>query len=220
MELAVILSGAAIVAHLLAYALYLWLVCRRPPERAEAAGRWSVFNVRPDPKAASWLPWIYIAALNSTSFHSMTNDWLKAMPMFTPVLGCLAVTVATAWLKRWGTMPLTDLTSFAVAIAATTVWAVSREAQYANLSLQLAAIISFAPIILGLLRRTDRENPLPWLVFSAAYLLNGSVVVLRWSGHWQDAVALSVDFSGHLLIGLLALRAPRAAKPALRPLSA
>jgi hypothetical protein len=188
MDWTVWITAAAVVAHALAYLIYLWQVWRRQ----------SV------PNASTWLAWIFIAALGVATYQGMTNDWLKTAPLVAAAVGCTTVTAIAASMRLFKRLEPWDWIALAVSVGAAIIWVATRDATRANLFLQLSAVASFTPTLRALTRRDPAkkisEKSPAWLVWSLAYALNNAVVLCRWTGHWPDIVGPLVDFIGHATI--------------------
>jgi len=156
--------------HLVSYALY---------NREMLLGR-----IRPN--TATWILWSFLATLNTASYLAMSGDLAKSV---TPIVGCAACLLTlglTAKKGRLSRLSRFDLTVLAIGIAAGLLWWGSRSAAFANLLLQLAFVIANIPTLRGVWRDPCTEQPLPWLGFALAYVLNIAVVLMRWQGQVLD----------------------------------
>ncbi len=165
-----------------------------------------IFHGTSVPNAATWTVWAFIGLLSGFSYAAMTGDVAK---YFLPLASALASVVTFVYslfagkfrcLDRWEWLVL------ALGVLGGLVWWWSRSATYANLIVVGAEIIAFFPLMRGVWKNPALERPLPWLIWTSAYSVNALVVLLRWTGHYQDLVfPVSMIFL-HLAVALLSLR--------------
>lgn len=170
MDASVILGLTAGSVHLVSYALY---------NREMLRG-----NIRPN--TATWILWTFLALLNTASYVAMSQDLAKAA---TPIAGCAACVVTlclAAGKGRLSKLTRLDMAILAIGIAAGLLWWSSRNAACANLLLQLAFVVSNIPTFNGVWKDPRVERPLPWFGFTAAYLINLAVVIMRWNRNLAD----------------------------------
>jgi hypothetical protein len=165
---------------------------------------WQAFRKMSKPNVASWALWAGITILNFTSYRSMSGDWMKSLlPTVSSAFCVLTFVVAVAKGGRISKLSKFDAAALAIGTIATLTWFFLKSATYANLILQAAVIIGFVPTW----RTAKAERPLPWFIWTSAYVLGVTVVVVRWTGHWQDLAYPGLCVFGHLGVALLAERA-------------
>jgi hypothetical protein len=170
---------------------------------------WQAFRKMSKPNVASWALWAVITVLNFTSYRSMSGDWMKSLLPTVSSAFCI-LTFVVAFLKGGKLSKLNkfDTAALALGTMATLTWYFLQSATYANLIIQAAVLIGFVPTW----RTAKTERRLPWFIWTTAYVLGVIVVVLRWSGHWQDLVYPVMCMFAHLVVGLLAKPAPQTTK--------
>jgi hypothetical protein len=191
---ATILTLAASAIFLIAFVLY---------NRDLFAGRSS-------PSMASWILFCIITTTNSASYFAMTGDWVKTVVTFTDCFICY-VTLAflvtrRASLKRFAASDWVVIGICAIALG---TWWFYRSATAGNLIMQTAAVLSTVPTYRGVISDSRAEPAAPWLLWTFAFMLQLTVVILRWEGHWADLANPIQAGIVHLGIGLLALRKPQ-----------
>jgi len=139
------------------------------------------------PNTASWFIWAYGSVLEAWSYVAMSGDWVKSL---LPV-ACSAACVGTFLLMlrngRAGRLHSWEWACVAFDVASIFVWWWWGSALWAHLVMQASVPVSFAPLLAAVARDPARETPLPWAMWSAAYVLGFATVVLRWDG-WPEAV--------------------------------
>ncbi|KPJ85781.1 hypothetical protein AMJ57_01930 [Parcubacteria bacterium SG8_24] len=188
-----IFGWTSFAVHLLAFLVFNWKTARGQAR----------------PNTATWTIWSFVTILNCASYFVMSGDWIKALQPLAGALACtgtLLFALSRGRLERPGRF---DLAVLAVSLVSAIVWFVWRQAAFANLVLQAAFVISFIPTLKDVWRAPQKESPLPWFMWGAAYLLLIAAVCVRWSGHIPDLVYPLNSFFWHALVGVLALRRSR-----------
>lgn len=175
--------------HLSAYAVYA-----RKTGRGEAT-----LN------SATWILWVFLSALNATSYVLMSGDPMKGAVACAGAVAC-TVTLAFAVAKgRASTIGLWDGAALGVGLLAASAWLAFRSATYANLILQAGFVVSMIPAYRAVLRDPRAEPPVPWLMWGTAYAVNLCVVLLRWRGHAADLAYPCINLVTHSGVGIVAL---------------
>ncbi|HMO79085.1 MAG TPA: hypothetical protein PJ997_01105 [Candidatus Paceibacterota bacterium] len=151
-----------------------------------------------DPNAASWFIWAYGSLLNFATYNIMSGDMVKDILPFMCSVSCMVIFALMVYRNGIGRLDKIDYAIIASDIAVTFIWFLIGATE-ANLTLQLTEFISFIPLIRGLLRGTDKEEILPWAIWSVAYTLMTVTVVIRWD-KWQDVVYPVVAVVLHMTI--------------------
>jgi hypothetical protein len=98
-----------------------------------------------------------------------------------------------------------DIISLVVAVGVGVFWKVSNDAVIANIALQVLFVISFFPTINGLLKGVARERPVPWLLGTAAYIVQIVIVLSNPITLWAVTFPL-IQIIGQGTIAFLAYR--------------
>ena len=116
----------------------------------------------------------------------MSGDMVKDILPFACSVSCIVIFAAMVRRNGLGRLDRIDYAIIAADVAVTFIWFMVGATE-ANLTLQLTEFISFIPLIRGILRGTDKEEILPWILWSTAYALMTTAVVMRWE-KWEDVV--------------------------------
>lgn len=137
------------------------------------------------PNVSSWFVWAFITILNFTSYRSMTGDWVKsALPTINSLLCIVTALIA---LRTGSFMELTriDATCLIIGIFAGMLWITSKRPSAAQVILNVAIFVGGIPTIVSMITSSHREPWLPWLIWSATYILHYRIVKAR-SGKGLD----------------------------------
>lgn len=164
------------------------------------------FQGKIKPTVATWTLWVGLSTVNCITYALMTEDWQKAALPVASTVACVATFCFVASIGKFGRLNATGWTIVAMGLISIIVWLVFRKAMYGNLLLQVAIAYSFIPTYDTVLKDAGAEKPLPWAVWSGAYILTFLVVLLRWRGQYQDLAYPVNCLVLHGGIGLLTLR--------------
>ena len=158
------------------------------------------------PSVISWGIWALVAVLNFTSYQEMSQDWVKsALPTVSSLL-CLLTFVLALVRGEWKRVGMFDVIALCLCIVAGIGWWQSKSAMYGNIILQAGIIIGFIPTMKSVWQDPRSEkSPLPWFVWTGAYLLDCVVVVLRWKQP-SDLIYPGGCLIASALVGFLTLR--------------
>lgn len=84
-------------------------------------------------------------------------------------------------------------------------WWQFASATEANLLYQATTLIAFVPMYRGLIIGREKENPLPWLLWSLAFVFFFLSIVLK-LGKWEETVYPIVGLLTHFTVYVLAKR--------------
>nr|ALV85544.1 hypothetical protein [uncultured bacterium pA1] len=194
MSLGAVLGVAAAAIHLSAYAVYA-----RQTSRGETR-----LNT------ATWILWVFLSALNATSYLMMSGDPAKAAVACAGATAC-TITLAYA-LARGKASPIAawDGAALAAGLAAAAAWWIWRSAASANLILQAGFVVSMVPTYRAIFKDPRTEKPLPWLMWGSAYAVTLAVVLLRWRGHAADLAYPGINLVTHSGVGWCVILLSRA----------
>jgi hypothetical protein len=167
---------------------------------------WAMLAGRTRPNLTSWLVWGGISFLNTFTYFSLSShDFVVSLMPFT----ITAVNVLTLglimWYGRFQRINRVDATALIISVIAISIWQFTSSSSIANLMIQLAIIIGTVPTVLGVWRDPAVERPLPWFLWSGAFILAIIVVTMRHVS-WVAYASPVIQFGLYLAIGLLARR--------------
>jgi drug/metabolite transporter (DMT)-like permease len=170
-----------------------------------------IFRGKCHPSPISWFLWAFITVLNFTSYKVMNNDWIVAM---LPIVGSAMCIFTFAFLifsslrlKRKIQKPdRKDIAVLLIGAVAIVVWQIFKSATYANLIVQGCFAFSTIPTIRSVWRKPRNEKPLPWFIWTGAFLVGLGIVLLKWQGNYLALVYPINAAACHLAVAILALR--------------
>ena len=131
------------------------------------------------PNVASWSIWAFLATLNALSYREMTGDVVATLQFFTGSVGCILTFLYVLTIGKFSWLKPREWGLFALGILATLVWWKFRSATGANMIVLVAVIISFVPTFEGVWRDPFKETPRSWILWTLAFLVATTNVVLR-----------------------------------------
>ena len=188
-QLSIGLAVSASVLQLAAYATYSRRVIRGLVQ----------------PNFATWSIWGLIILLNASSYLVMSADWVKSLLPLANAAGCLITAGVVLSRARKSPLGLEDKAALGIAVLAAIVWSAFSAAP-ANLVVQICFVVGFVPTYRSVLAHPSREAPMPWFLWSAAYVLSTTVVILRWTGRYEELIYPALSVIWHLGVALLSLR--------------
>jgi hypothetical protein len=165
-ELKVVLAVVAALLHGLGYLLYA---------RQTKLGRSS-------PKSASVGIWVFLSIINALTFNVMSGDWVMALQFFTGSVACLVTFFYVLAIGKLKLPTSEEWRLFWFGILASVVWWIFRNASAANLIIFVALVISLIPIYKTLWDDPSKEMPRSWILWTLAFLVTATNVILNWSG--------------------------------------
>ncbi len=165
------------------------------------------------PRKATWLLWVFISSSNCVSYFIMGEHWPLAILPTVSTIACILVFFRCLFRGNFSKLDFWDDIALVLGIIALLVWWRYRftrtGAIYANLILQPSIAISFIPTYRGLWKNPENEqNPLPWFIFSAAYIFHLIAVFLEWKGAYMLFYPINC-FLLHFVVGIWSLRKPK-----------
>jgi uncharacterized membrane protein YadS len=170
-----------------------------------------IFQGKNRPSPVSWFLWAFITVLNFTSYKVMNNDWIVAILPTVSSAMCIftfAFLIFSALrLKRKIQKPdKGDIVVLLIGIVAIVVWQIFKSAIYANLIVQGCFTFSCIPTIRSAWRNPRNEKPLPWFMWTCAFLVGLAAVILRWNQLFFSLIYPINAAVCHFGIAILALR--------------
>lgn len=158
-----ILGASAAFLHGVAYILYNLQAKKRDSK----------------PNAASWIIWAFLAGLNAFSFRAMNNDdTAMALQTFVGTVGSILTFFITLAARRFTWPESRAWMCAALAFLAILVWWYFRNATGANFIVLFAVLVSFQPMLEGVIKDPYKETPRSWIIWTVAYLVSTANVVL------------------------------------------
>ena len=192
MKLTLILAVLAALLHGYAYVLY--------SVRAQAGTS--------EPNAATWFLWAFLAILNATSYHQM-SDWVAALQMYTGSIACAMTFFYVWWIGKFERPTQEEWNYIAVGIIAGLVWWYFRNAAIANMIVLGAFAVSFVPLFKAVRLNPKVETVQPWVIWTTAYLITS--VNNGWLKHVAPVALITplLMVAAHGSIAILASRGER-----------
>ena len=131
------------------------------------------------PNAASWSVWVFLAALNALSYRAMSGDVVMALQFMTGSVACILTFLYVLTIGKFSKLKPKEWGLFALGLLATLVWWKFRSATGANMIVLVTFLISFIPTFEGVWRDPFRETPRSWMLWTLAFLVTTTNVVLR-----------------------------------------
>ena len=139
------------------------------------------------PNAASWFLWAVGSLVEGLSYVEMTGDWVKNLLPISCCFACVGTFVYVAAKGKFGWPSLWEVFIILLDLGALWVWYHWRSATYANLWMQVTAIMSFIPVLRDVFYDSEKENRLSWYIWALAYAMLSAAVVCRYE-KWEDLV--------------------------------
>lgn len=189
-----LLSIAAALFHGVAYAIYFVQV-------------WNGGSV---PNPASWSVWVFLAALNALTFWKASKDPLATTQFFTGSVGCFGIWAFALYAGKFAPLGTMEWVVIVCCFVACAVWYKTKSATYANLIVCAIFIASSTPTLKGVWRNSGVEQPLPWCLWTTAFIITAINVWWRTDRakpRWWFLMAMpAYGIIFHGLIAILAIR--------------
>jgi hypothetical protein len=158
-----------------------------------------------EPNTTAWTIWGLTSLIDTWNYSEMTGDMYKNALPIVCALGCLTTWALCLFRGRFKKLVFENYLSFLLCGGALIVWKEFDLVKESNMILQVDNVISFLPIIYGVIRNPKAERPAPWMWWTASYAL-GTVVVLMRYQQWQDLLFPLGSMVLHCIVGALSLR--------------
>lgn len=163
-----------------------------------------IFKGTTSANKATWGIWSSIAVVNMGSYIKATRDlWKSLIPILDLLLCALTLVIALVKGRNEG-LDKWDKRALWVGCLSVIVWAIFKSATWANVVVQVSIAFALIPTWRAVWQKPEKENSLPWLLWSASYALAIVVVILRWSGKSIDLVYPINGLILHLSVPVLA----------------
>ena len=138
------------------------------------------------PNPTTWLLWVVVGLMNTFSYFMVVEGDLWQSLVTIVTTSCVTILFLYTVVKgKFGKFGSTECICLILAVGVGILWKMTKNADIANISLQVVYFISFYPTIKGLLQGTLREKPLPWNLAVAAYFFIIMSILTADSYRWQ-----------------------------------
>ena len=132
------------------------------------------------PNPSSWIIWLIVNVVNLVTYFFLVDKsiWVTLASLTSTTV--VAVIFLLSLLNgKFTKLSRVDIASLVIAIGIGILWKTTGNAVISNIALQIIFIISFLPTINGLLTKSAKESPTPWLLGSSAYVLQIIIIMLN-----------------------------------------
>ncbi|HEY4490315.1 MAG TPA: hypothetical protein VJC12_03645 [Candidatus Paceibacterota bacterium] len=151
----------------------------------QLAGYWVYNRTAKKPSSMSWFIWGIGSLITFYLYSELVQDWVKEFLPFVCMLAAFATFIVCAIRRKFDWPDRMDVAVLGLDVLVVAYWFLYREATWANLLLQIDVAISFIPQFRGVWRNPDSEDWKPWLIWSVAYLLLLTTVLMKWESWWE-----------------------------------
>lgn len=158
------------------------------------------------PNPATISIWFGVSILNAiTYFHVVSENAWQALISITFAASAGILLGYALYAGKFAKFGKVEAVALTLAITSCVLWKTSGNADIANLLLQVTLLISFVPVIVGLLRNELRENPTAWTIAVIAYVFATTAVLTDYNGNWVSlAYPIGNGIIGNGSVALLA----------------
>ncbi|MFA4846109.1 MAG: hypothetical protein WC654_06150 [Patescibacteria group bacterium] len=189
-DITVVIGIVAVLIHLAGYTLY-----NIQAHRGHST-----------PNLTSWGLWAFLAALSALTYSAFSHDLVTTSIFYAGTAAQIFTLLFALSTGKFTAPKREEYIVILLALIAIYIWWSDRNAGGANLVLLAATLLGGVPTILGVWRNPKLEKPVPWLLWSLAFLLTIVNVVLRGNGF---ALNLAMPVAGLVLHGTVAILAFR-----------
>lgn len=147
-----------------------------------------MFEGRSQPNTATWSLWAVLTALNMASYYVASGDWVMSLLPSLSSVACILTFCFAVWKRKLKGIDVWDCMALVIGLISALVWWLYQSAAYASLVMQAAIFVSFIPTYRDVWKDAKKETPLPWCIWSIAYVVGIVVVMIRWKGRVIDLV--------------------------------
>ena len=148
----------------------------------QLVGYYVYARLTPHSNIGSWSIWTFSAVLDLAAYAYVTReDLVKDILPVACLIGSISLFGFMVWKGRFGWPDRCDWGFFGLDLVFTVAWYFTN-ATVATLLYQVSTVLSFVPIARAELKEKDpemREHPVPWLIWTVAYLLMLASVAMR-----------------------------------------
>lgn len=134
------------------------------------------------PNPTTWLIWLVIFIMNTITYFMVARESIwQTMITIVAALGILAIFFYSLFRGKFARVGAIEVLCLVIAVAVGVVWKMTKDPILANLLLQFIYVISFVPMITGLVRGTLKEKVLPWVLAFGAYIPTIIIILINWN---------------------------------------
>lgn len=160
------------------------------------------------PNPATWLIWFVIFMMNTITYFMVARGsvW-QTLITVVAAGGVLCIFTYSFFRGKFARLGIMEVVCLITALVVGIVWKTTRDPVLANLLLQFIFVVSFIPMISGLIKGKLREKVLPWALALCAYVPTLIIIAINWdSSSWVGLVHPIVNgIMGNGIIIILAL---------------
>ena len=156
---------------------------------------------RSSPKSASWGLWEFLVVINWLTFGVAFGNWIIALQFLSGSVACTIVFFYMLAIKKFDWPTKKHWSLIGLGLIAILVWWMFRNAAWANVIIFVALTISFIPMYESLYDDPTQERPLPWVIWTLAFLTTTVNVIVNWK---HQPLGLVMPIGGAILHGAVA----------------
>jgi len=145
----------------------------------------AILSGQTKPNGATWAIWSSICLISTFSYFASSGDFWKTILPFANIVLCIGTLILSLVRGRFRKLDPTDWIALTIGIIAAIVCKITNPT-YGNVLVQAAIIIGFWPTWRGLWKDPSCEKSRPWWIWTVAYGIAGTVVILRWRHQYVD----------------------------------
>ena len=158
-----------------------------------------------NPNEATWILWFVISLFNCLTYFDMNRDITLTFLPAISTASCMVTAFAFFYKGSLSKLDFLDNIALVIGLIAAFVWFRYQSAEYSNLIIQPSIVISFIPTYRGVIKGNTEKNSLPWIIWSAAYVVQIILVFLTWDGNSLRFVYPINCLILHLGVGIVAM---------------
>lgn len=142
------------------------------------------------PNPATWLIWFVIFMMNTVTYFMVARGsvWQTLITIIAAG-GVLCIFMYSLLRGKFARIGAMEVVCLVTALVVGIVWNTTRDPVLANLLLQFIYVVSFIPMISGLITGKLREKVLPWALAFCAYIPTLIIIAINWdSSSWVGLV--------------------------------
>lgn len=133
------------------------------------------------PNPVTWIIWAAVSVMNTVTYFDVVRgnlfEWVVSLVASG---GLVSACTYFAIRGKFAMVGVTEIVCGVLTIMIGIFWRTTGNAVWANIFLQAIFLISFFPTVVGLLRGTLRERPLPWALSVVSYLFLVMAIIADW----------------------------------------
>lgn len=161
-----------------------------------------------NPNFTSWSIWAFLCILNFFSFREISQNFILSLQFFSDAIGCIFIFSYTLMLKKFDHPKNKEIVTLFLGIISIFFWWQFKSAEFANLIICFAFIISFLPTTEGINKNPLIEYPTSWYFCGSSYLLTMiNIIILKDEKIERELVPNFVLFILHIWVAIRSKKA-------------